>query len=110
MAATVVPMGLAGLYLLRGAERQIILLFRLIGYIYYRQSCIYVFIIVNSKASYMYDRLLLPYRSFYILQKIHHQNTIILKRKDELAQSNVKRFYRVFATVWAKSRLIFSND
>jgi len=53
MAATVVPMGLAGLYLLRGAERQIILLFRLIGYIYYRQSCIYVFIIVNSKASYM---------------------------------------------------------
>jgi len=56
MAATVVPMGLAGLYLLRGAERQIILLFRLIGYIYYRQSCIYVFIIVSSKASYMYVR------------------------------------------------------
>jgi hypothetical protein len=56
MAATVVPMGLAGLYLLRGAERQIILLFRLIGYIYYRQTCIYVFIIVNSKASYMYVR------------------------------------------------------
>jgi hypothetical protein len=80
MAATVVPLGLAGLYLLRGAERQIILLFRLIGYIYYRQTCIYVFIIVNSKASYMYVRT-----SFYMLQKIHYQNTIILKRKDELA-------------------------
>jgi hypothetical protein len=86
MAATVVPMGLAGLYLLRGAERQMILLFRLIGYIYYRQSCIYVFIIVKIlKHRICTYGLLLPHPSFYMLQKIHYQNTIILKGKDELA-------------------------